>query len=120
VQYNPNGTLETFGVNDSRRHDNESDGGIIAISYEARAKGVTRQMRGIEARKLCPELQLVTVRQYNILRTECHFQSVMITRSCTWPVNSWPCTSLFHILLFAFWLCTCAVMLTFIREIMYH
>ncbi|CAJ1392624.1 unnamed protein product [Effrenium voratum] len=36
-------------------------GGIIAVSYEARAKGVTRQMSGAEARKACPEIILVQV-----------------------------------------------------------
>ncbi|XP_071963079.1 DNA polymerase eta-like [Antedon mediterranea] len=38
-------------------------GGIIAVSYEARAAGVTRQMRGDEAKKKCPEIQLVPVPQ---------------------------------------------------------
>ena len=32
-------------------------GGIIAVSYEARAHGVTRNMRGDEARKKCPEIK---------------------------------------------------------------
>lgn len=36
-------------------------GGIIALSYEAKAAGVTRSMRGQEAKKLCPNIQLVTV-----------------------------------------------------------
>lgn len=36
-------------------------GGIIAVSYEARAKGVTRQMSGHEAKKVCPEIILVQV-----------------------------------------------------------
>ncbi|CAM9688972.1 unnamed protein product [Lampetra fluviatilis] len=36
-------------------------GGIIAVSYEARAFGVSRNMRGDEARKLCPELLLARV-----------------------------------------------------------
>ena len=61
VQYNPFGTLETFEIDDPRRHDNNSNGGLIAVSYEARAAGVKRGMRGDEARKICPELQLVTV-----------------------------------------------------------
>eukprot|EP00928_Gymnodinium_smaydae_P083483 TRINITY_DN66723_c0_g1_i1.p1 TRINITY_DN66723_c0_g1~~TRINITY_DN66723_c0_g1_i1.p1 ORF type:complete len:636 (+),score=65.38 TRINITY_DN66723_c0_g1_i1:75-1910(+) len=38
-----------------------SMGGIIAVSYEARARGVTRQMMGREARKMCPEIILVQV-----------------------------------------------------------
>ena len=36
-------------------------GGIIAVNYEARAKGVSRNMRGAEAREKCPEIELVTV-----------------------------------------------------------
>ena len=36
-------------------------GGIIAVNYEARAKGVTRQMRGDEAREKCPDIVLVRV-----------------------------------------------------------
>ena len=36
-------------------------GGIIAVNYEARAKGVSRQMRGDEAREKCPDIVLVRV-----------------------------------------------------------
>jgi len=36
-------------------------GGIIAVNYEARAKGVSRNMRGDEAKKQCPEIILVKV-----------------------------------------------------------
>jgi len=36
-------------------------GGIIAVGYEARKFGVTRQMRGDEAKKKCPEITLVHV-----------------------------------------------------------
>jgi len=36
-------------------------GGIIAVNYEARAKGVTRQMRGDDAREKCPDIVLVHV-----------------------------------------------------------
>lgn len=36
--------------------------GLIAVNYAARAKGVTRHMRVGEAKKVCPELQLVHVR----------------------------------------------------------
>ncbi|XP_054289147.1 DNA polymerase eta-like [Macrosteles quadrilineatus] len=36
-------------------------GGIIAVNYEARDMGVTRHMRGDEAKKHCPEIQLVSV-----------------------------------------------------------
>ncbi|XP_069698469.1 DNA polymerase eta [Periplaneta americana] len=36
-------------------------GGIIAVNYEARDFGVTRSMRGDEARKKCPDIKLVHV-----------------------------------------------------------
>ncbi|XP_055914188.1 DNA polymerase eta [Eupeodes corollae] len=36
-------------------------GGIIAVNYAARAKGVTRHMRGDEAKEQCPEIELVKV-----------------------------------------------------------
>uniref|UniRef100_G1KJL3 DNA polymerase eta n=1 Tax=Anolis carolinensis TaxID=28377 RepID=G1KJL3_ANOCA len=36
-------------------------GGIIAVSYEARAFGVTRNMWAADAKKLCPDLQLARV-----------------------------------------------------------
>ncbi|XP_052819667.1 DNA polymerase eta-like isoform X1 [Mya arenaria] len=38
-------------------------GGIIAVSYEARAFGVTRQMRGDDAKAKCPAINLVRVPQ---------------------------------------------------------
>lgn len=34
---------------------------IIAVNYAARAKGVTRHMRGDEAKEQCPEIRLVKV-----------------------------------------------------------
>lgn len=34
---------------------------IIAVNYAARAKGVTRHMRGDEAKEQCPDIQLVKV-----------------------------------------------------------
>lgn len=34
---------------------------LIAVSYEARAQGVSRNMRGKQAREACPDLQLVQV-----------------------------------------------------------
>jgi DNA polymerase eta len=34
---------------------------IIAVNYEARNFGVTRGMRGDEAKKMCPDLVLVHV-----------------------------------------------------------
>lgn len=36
-------------------------GGIIAVGYEAREFGVTRQMRGDDAKQKCPEINLVQV-----------------------------------------------------------
>ncbi|XP_017298477.2 uncharacterized protein LOC103506749 isoform X2 [Diaphorina citri] len=36
-------------------------GGIIAVNYEARHKGVTRHMRGDEAKQHCPEIELCRV-----------------------------------------------------------
>ncbi|XP_055492107.1 DNA polymerase eta [Leucoraja erinacea] len=36
-------------------------GGIVAVSYEARAQGVKRGMRGVEAMKRCPGLQLARI-----------------------------------------------------------
>ncbi|KAM4772786.1 DNA polymerase eta [Rhinophrynus dorsalis] len=38
-------------------------GGIIAVSYEARAFGVTRNMYAADAKKLCADLQLARVRE---------------------------------------------------------
>ncbi|XP_052427658.1 DNA polymerase eta [Carassius gibelio] len=38
-------------------------GGIIAVSYEARGHGVTRNMWADDARKLCPDLQVARVRE---------------------------------------------------------
>ncbi|CAL8297540.1 unnamed protein product [Merluccius merluccius] len=38
-------------------------GGIIAVSYEARACGVTRNMWADDARKLCPDLRVARVRE---------------------------------------------------------
>jgi len=37
-------------------------GGIIAVGYEARAKGVTRRgMRGDDAKQVCPDVKLFSV-----------------------------------------------------------
>ena len=58
VQYNPFGDLKTLKPNDNRI---VKSGGIIAVSYEARARGVKRIMRGAEAIKVCPEIILVQV-----------------------------------------------------------
>ncbi|XP_050540590.1 DNA polymerase eta-like [Daktulosphaira vitifoliae] len=38
-------------------------GGIIAVNYEARAKGVGRHMRGNDALKTCPDLNIVRVKE---------------------------------------------------------
>jgi impB/mucB/samB family len=65
LQYNPFGDLKTYSVKDERIF-NDSNGSIIAISYgEARKLGCKRGMRGGEARKLCPSLQLVQVPTLN-------------------------------------------------------
>ena len=40
-------------------------GAIIALSYEAKARGVKRNMRGDQAKKICPGIELVTVRVKN-------------------------------------------------------
>lgn len=41
--------------------DDHSGGGIIALNYVAKSRGVKRSMRGDEAKKQCPELELVRV-----------------------------------------------------------
>jgi len=61
VQYNPN---DCKRVNPSDNRINIGAGSIIAVNYEARSKGVKRQMRGVEARKACPEIVLVQVPTY--------------------------------------------------------
>jgi DNA polymerase eta len=60
VQYNPFGNLQTLRPEDNRLF-NDSNGSLIAVDYAARAAGVRRNMRGGEARALCPDLQLVQV-----------------------------------------------------------
>lgn len=60
VQYNPYGDLRTLTPEDDRLM-NDSNGSLIAVNYAARAAGVKRNHRGDEARKLCPDLQLVQV-----------------------------------------------------------
>lgn len=71
VQYNPFGDLSTVSPSENRRVMN--NGSLIAgkieinysdapvVSYEARSAGVNRFMRGSEAKKVCPELQLIQV-----------------------------------------------------------
>ncbi|KAL4860199.1 DNA polymerase eta [Chlorella vulgaris] len=58
VQYNPYGDLATHTPAEDRVM-NDSNGSLIAVSYEARAAGVKRNMRGDAAREVCPEIQLV-------------------------------------------------------------
>lgn len=61
IQYNPFGDLATIPTTADRTM-NDSNGSIIALNYgAARKAGVKRNMRGHEARKLCPSLQLVQV-----------------------------------------------------------
>ena len=54
VQYNPfePGGVPTVSADEDRR--TRSNGSIIAVSYEARAAGVTRQMRANEASRAAP------------------------------------------------------------------
>jgi DNA polymerase eta len=58
-QYNPFGDLKTVKPHESRV--DISNGSLIAVSYEARAQGVKRNMRGAEAKTVCPDLVLVQV-----------------------------------------------------------
>jgi DNA polymerase eta len=60
VQYNPNGDLRTYTPDDDRIM-NDSNGSLIAVGYLSRAAGVKRQHSGPDARKLCPDIQLVQV-----------------------------------------------------------
>jgi DNA polymerase eta len=59
IQYNPFGDLSVLGPDDNRKVD--TNGSLIAVGYEARAAGVKRSMRGADAKKVCPNLQLVQV-----------------------------------------------------------
>ena len=64
MQYNPFESEDHSVLSQSatdNRVDNNSNGSIIAVSYEARAAGVKRIMRGREARRACPQLQMVQV-----------------------------------------------------------
>ena len=58
VQYNPFGDLKSLAPSDKRI---VAGGSLIAVSYEARAEGVKRIMRGAEAKTTCPGLVLVQV-----------------------------------------------------------
>ena len=62
VQYNPFGDLKSLGPLDNRILGSKHNGSLIAVSYEARARGVKRgSMRGAEAKATCPELIMVQV-----------------------------------------------------------
>lgn len=43
------------------QYDDYGGGGIIALNYVAKARGVKRSMRGDEAKKVCSDLELVRV-----------------------------------------------------------
>ncbi|KAF8071262.1 hypothetical protein HT031_001345 [Scenedesmus sp. PABB004] len=60
VQYNPHGPCITTPP-DAVRVFPDSNGSIIAVSYEARAAGVKRNMGGRDAKAICPDLQIVQV-----------------------------------------------------------
>eukprot|EP00658_Telonema_sp_P-2_P066923 TRINITY_DN55886_c0_g1_i1.p3 TRINITY_DN55886_c0_g1~~TRINITY_DN55886_c0_g1_i1.p3 ORF type:complete len:124 (-),score=35.34 TRINITY_DN55886_c0_g1_i1:138-509(-) len=67
VQYQPRAhggvpDLPPGPVGDSSsRWVSTTNSGIIAVSYEARASGVTRNMTGADARKQCPAIVLIQV-----------------------------------------------------------
>ncbi|GFR43922.1 hypothetical protein Agub_g5058, partial [Astrephomene gubernaculifera] len=63
IQYNPwdKEALKTALRPEDPRIFNDSNGSLIAVSYEARRFGVKRNMSGQQARQLCPSLQLVQV-----------------------------------------------------------
>eukprot|EP01038_Epipyxis_sp_PR26KG_P014724 gene14724-19791_t len=58
VQYNPFGNLTSLSPTDNRV---VNSGSLIAVSYEAREKGVKRFMRGSEAKQVCSDVILVQV-----------------------------------------------------------
>lgn len=73
-QYNPFGSLQERSASDissrlvqSSNNTNgagsheDANGSLIAVSYEARAAGVRRNDRGLEATKKCPALHIVVV-----------------------------------------------------------
>ena len=64
VQYNPNephGVSTRTANSDRRIAQEQAPHSLIAVSYEARAAGVTRSMRSDEALRTCPSLVLVQV-----------------------------------------------------------
>ena len=73
-QYNPHGNLhETHksevdrrlvarpGISGQSKVHGDKNGSMIAVSYEARGKGVKRGDRGLDAVKKCPDLRIVQV-----------------------------------------------------------
>ena len=70
-RYNPFGKLQETTANDIDRRiiirngtiqcQDDANGSLIAVSYEARASGVKRNDRGLEARLKCPTLTIVQV-----------------------------------------------------------
>mmetsp|Transcript_12411 Transcript_12411/g.27538 ORF Transcript_12411/g.27538 Transcript_12411/m.27538 type:complete len:818 (+) Transcript_12411:58-2511(+) len=69
-QYNPYGSLretasaevdERLIVRPGKPVDGDTNGSLIAVSYEARAHGVKRNDRGREAAGKCPDLRIVQV-----------------------------------------------------------
>ena len=61
-------------------------GGIIAVNYEARAHGVTRNMRGEQAREVCPDIELVTV---PVLRDKADLGNHCILFASPYPHYVW-------------------------------
>jgi DNA polymerase eta len=53
---NPFGDLKSYAPEDNRLM---SSGSLIAVSYEARARGVKRSMRGAEAKKVREDMTLI-------------------------------------------------------------
>ena len=60
AQYNPFGDLKTLPI-EANRLDLANHGALIAVSYEARALGVKRNMSRAEARRIAPHLLIVQV-----------------------------------------------------------
>jgi DNA polymerase eta len=61
VQYNTQRPIPRRADENRRTTAASGCGGIIAVSYEARAQGVKRSMNAAEAQKCCPEIILVQV-----------------------------------------------------------
>lgn len=61
VQYNSSAGAAPDLPSTANRRVNGQAGGIIAVSYEARSRGVTRSMNCQDARRKCPEVVFVQV-----------------------------------------------------------